>query len=405
MHASVQRISPDLVPAHIAPELVVEFDYLNDPGFRTSPHEVYMRFSGGPDMIYSICNGGHWIATRLEVMNDIFLDPAHFSNFPRIIPKAVSLGTPQPFSDIDPPHNAKYRRLLTAALGKKGARDFADEARRIMIELTDEVLPFGACDFAAAIAQKLPIFVLMRWLDLPFEDRFVLMKHTDEILGHHDPAARKVAKLATRAYVESVVTERRAHPAADFISYLANGEIDGRRATHEEAVAMVTNLLIGGLDTVRHMMSFIALFLARNVGHRRQLVESPNLLPAAVDEMLRWAPIPNMSRSVTGDFSFHGVQLKAGEMVLMPLVLAGRDERAYENAARVDFTRPRARTLTFGTGGHVCPGMNLAKIELAIFLEEWLKRVPEFWLPPDKAPVTRGGIILGVEELPLAWPC
>lgn len=400
--ASTQS-APAPGPAHVPTDRLVEFDYLNDPGFRTAPFDVYLRLSDGLDLVYSICNGGHWIATRYQVMNDIFLDPGHFSNFPRIIPRAVSMGEPQPFSDIDPPHNVKYRRLLNDALGKKGAREFAGEARRLMIELTEEVLPAGQCDFAAELAQKLPIFVLMRWLGMPFEDRFLLMDEADKLLGDPDPARRKAAKVTIRAYVDELVTDRRREPGADFVSYLANGDVDGRRATHEEGVAMVTNLLIGGLDTVRHMMGFIAMFLARNPGHRRLLVERPDMIENAVDEMLRWAAIPNMSRSVTGDISFHGVEMRAGDMVLMPLVLAGRDDTMYERASDVDFERPRKRTLSFGTGAHVCPGINLGRIELTIFLEEWLKRIPDFEIAPGKAPVTRGGIILGVEELPLAW--
>jgi cytochrome P450 len=313
------------------------------------------------------------------------------------------MATPQPFSDIDPPHNQKYRRLLTQTLGKKGAKSFEEHARALMIELVEEVLPEGRCEFVSRIAQKLPIFVIMRWLDLPFEDRMELLEKADDIMGHPDPVLRKAGKQFVIDYVDTIVAERRKNPGQDFISVIANGEVDERPVTHEEARSMVANLVIGGLDTVRNMMCFFAIFLARNAEHRQALVADPSLIPAAVEELLRWIPNPNMSRSITQDTMFHGVQLRAGDMILMPLILSGRDDAAYEHASEVDFARGRQRTLTFGTGGHMCPGMNLATIELNLFLEEWLKRIPDFHIDPDHTPVTRGGIMLGVDELQLVW--
>jgi cytochrome P450 len=166
---------------------------------------------------------------------------------------------------------------------------------------------------------------------------------------------------------------------------------------------MTQNVIGGGLDTVRNMMSFIALFLARNPDHRRQLVDEPELIPGAVEELLRYLALPNMGRSVTRDAEFHGVQLRKGDMMLLPLCLAGRDGDAHADAQAVDFRRERNRHLAFGTGAHLCPGMYLARAELAIFLEEWLKRIPDFHLAPGAPPVTRGGNILAVKSLVLEW--
>lgn len=391
------------VPDHVPRELVVDFDYLHDPLLKSEPQQAYLRLQGAPPLVYTPRNGGHWIATRQAVMTDIFLTPEIFSNFPRIIPRTVSMATPQPFSDIDPPHNQKYRRLLTQALGRKGAKSFEEHARTLMIELVEEVLPEGRCEFVARVAQKLPIFVIMRWLDLPFADRLELLEKADDIMGHADPAMRKAGKQFVIDYVDTIVTERRAKPGADFISFIANGEVEDRPVTHEEARSMVANLVIGGLDTVRNMMCFFAIFLARNAGHRQALVDDPGLIPAAVEELLRWIPNPNMSRSITRDIVFHDVQLRQGDMVLMPLILSARDDAVYAHADEVDFARGRQRTLTFGTGGHMCPGMNLATIELNLFLEEWLKRIPHFHIDPAQPPVTRGGIMLGVDELQLVW--
>lgn len=391
------------IPPHVDPECVVDFDYVNDAEFRHDPRAAYLRFRNGPDLLYTPHYGGHWIVTRRELINEIFQTPALFSTFPYVIPRSVSSPEPRPFTEINAPESLKFRRLLAPMLAPKGVQRFEQQAREIMLDLMDEVTPKGACDLAVDVAQKLPIFIIMRWLDLPFEDRFMLMNNVDNVLSHPDPEVRKAAREFTVNYVDSIVAARRENPGDDLISYLASGEVDGRKVTHVEGVAMARNLIHGGLDTVRNMMSFIAWFLACNDGHRRQLVEEPALIPAAIEELLRCYSIPNMSRSVVEDTVFHGVQLKKDEQILLPLILAGLDERACANAMDVDFHRKDSRHISFGAGAHACPGQHLARIELRIFVEEWLKRIPDFRLKPGAQPTTAGGIILAVRSLPLEW--
>ncbi len=122
-----------------------------------------------------------------------------------------------------------------------------------------------------------------------------------------------------------------------------------------------------------------------------------------MEELLRWFAIPNMARSVVKDMVFHDVAMKAGDMILLPLVLAGRDELSHDEALTVDFGRKPNRHITFGSGAHGCPGLHLARIELRIFLKEWLSRIPDFQVRPGAKPVMRGGVILAVQSLPLVW--
>jgi cytochrome P450 len=166
---------------------------------------------------------------------------------------------------------------------------------------------------------------------------------------------------------------------------------------------MVRNLVHGGLDTVRAMMSFIAWFLADHPAHRRMLVEEPALIPNAVEELLRWFAIPSLARSVVEDLEFHGVSMRKDEQILLPLVLYGADQRIQDAPHEVDFRTPKVKHLSFGTGPHFCPGSHLARTELVIFLEEWLKRIPDFELTPGTRPTASGGIVAGVSSLPLTW--
>jgi cytochrome P450 len=388
----------------VPPELIVDFDYLADPQLETDPFAAYERLREAPAIVFTPRNGGHWMATRHDVIREVFHAHETFSNFPRIIPKTVSAGArPQPFSDIDPPENLKYRRLLQEVLNPRAVASFEEKARAIMIELVDAVRPRGRCDFAVEVAQKLPVFIIMRWLGLPMEDRFQLMANTDDMLASPDPEVRKRAKAANFAYVDGIVAARRQTPGDDLISHLANGAVDGRPVTHEEARAMTANLIAGGLDTVRNMMSYIAAYLATHDAHRRDLIAEPALIPGAVEELLRWSAIPNMTRCVARDVIFNGVEMRAGDLILLPLCLAGRDGAVYADPMEVDFRREPNRHLTFGTGAHLCPGMHLARIQLRVFLEEWLVSIPEFRLDSERPPVTRGGIILAVRTLPLVW--
>ena len=390
-------------PPHVPAGLIVDFDYLREPGLETDPHGVYECLADVSPIVWTGRNGGHWIATRYSVINEIFLAHDLFSNFPRMIPNTASLEKPQPFSDIDPPENIRYRRALQLALSPKALERFRAQAREIMVELVAQIRPQGGCDFAADVAMVLPTSIIMRWLDLPMEDLPLLVELTDRAIAGADPEDRKAAKLATRDYVDGIVRARRETPGEDFISVLANAPVGDRSATHEEARAMTQNLIGGGLDTVRNMMSFVALFLARNAGHRRQLVENLALIPDAVEELLRYYALPNMGRSITRSTDFHGAPLRKGDMMLLPLSLAGRDEQAFERAREVDFRRTPNRHLAFGIGAHLCPGLHLARAELVIFLEEWLKAVPDFRVPEGRRPVTRGGNILAVRSLPLEW--
>jgi len=159
-----------------------------------------------------------------------------------------------------------------------------------------------------------------------------------------------------------------------------------------------------GLDTVSSGMGFMARFLAESPAHRRQLVEDPSLIPNAVEEMLRRFGVSTPSRQVSQDLEVAGVAMKAGDMVLMPVTLYGLDERVYPDPLSVDFRRKDASfSLVFGTGVHRCIGSFLARLELRIFLETWLERIPDFSIAPGQKPRARAGVVNSMLSLPLAW--
>ncbi len=391
------------VPDHVPSDRIVQFDYFADPGIATDPRGNALRLRGGPSLVYTPSYGGHWIATTAAVMNQMLAQPEIFSSFPYLIPKQVSSPTPRPFAEIDPPNHGKYRALLAPLTNPKTIAGFESEARNLMIELIEGVHPKGGCEFHVEIGQKFPIFIIMKLLGLPLCDRDMLIDLTDKVINAADPAVRRSARDQSEAYVTEKVQERRGGAGEDLITAIVNGAIDQRAVSDDEAIAMVTNLVHGGLDTVRANMTFIAHFLATHVEHRRQLAIDPGLIPNAVDELLRWLSLPSLARCVKRDIEFCGVQLKAGDQILMPFVLGSCDEQVHRNALAVDFARKDTKSLTFGGGAHFCPGRAIARLELRIFLEEWMKRIPEFTLAAESKPVGTGGIVAGLRNVQLKW--
>jgi cytochrome P450 len=165
-------------------------------------------------------------------------------------------------------------------------------------------------------------------------------------------------------------------------------------------------LMLGGLDTVTSATLHQLHFLATHPAHRDQLLADPSIAPDAVEEMLRRFSVANVARTVREDTEFHGVQMRAGEMVMMSTTLAGLSESAYSDALRVDFARPRvrARSLVFGKGVHMCSGHALARRELLITVEEVLPRLPNLRLAPGSAiEYVSGGTLSIGSPLPLEW--
>jgi cytochrome P450 len=167
--------------------------------------------------------------------------------------------------------------------------------------------------------------------------------------------------------------------------------------------SLLVMLLIGGLDTVASMMGFIGRFLAESPAHRKQLIDKPELIGKASDEFMRRFPIVNQGRTVARDFEYKGVQMKKGDMIMMPTALHGLDERKFERPLEVDFNRPTPVHSTFGNGPHRCPGSYLARVELRVFMEEWLKRIPDFRVKQGETVGFRAGVNATVTYLPLTW--
>jgi cytochrome P450 len=161
-------------------------------------------------------------------------------------------------------------------------------------------------------------------------------------------------------------------------------------------------LFLGGLETVVNALSFGVRHLARDVELQAKLQADPSLLPGAIEELLRLYGVASTPRRVTRDVVYEGVQFKQGDMVLLLLPAANYDDAAFPNPEQFILGRTEQH-MTFNTGPHRCVGLNLARLEMKVFYQEWLKRVPPFRLDPQAKPRFIGGFNLAITSLPLVW--
>jgi cytochrome P450 len=397
----MQTLSP---PAHVSPERVVDFDYLAPPGHEEDVHRAWHRLHdmGVPAIVWTPHYGGHWIATRADDIDAIQLDHARFSHASVTVPKAAQQFRIVPLEQ-DPPEHTPFRALLSPKFGPRPVADLESSVRELAGELIDGFIARGECEFVDAFAKRLPIVVFLRLVNLPLEDRETLLEMTEASV-RGDAARRDWASAQLQQYVGKWIVARRTQPGPDLFSAMVNAKVSGRDYTPEETFGMLVNVIFGGLDTVAASIGFATRHLAENAEDRRRLAADPSLIPVAIEEFLRRFGVPNTARVITHDFEYGGVRFKAGEQIMIPKTLHGLDSRRYASPLKVDLDRPQSRHAAFGDGPHRCPGAGLARMELRVFLEEWLRRIPDFSVKPGEKPRTCSGQVNGISYLPLVWP-
>lgn len=394
-------------PANVPADRVIDFDLYDFPveglEYQGSMREIFRSKPG--DMLWSPRNGGHWIAKTNELVATVLADNDHFSSRRIMVSSEDTDRPPLVPLQLDPPAHAPYRALLQAALSPKAVGKLGERARELSIELIEGFKADGHCEFIGQFAQHLPIAIFMEIVGLPAEDRPYLTEVAETAMRGETEAVRNEAAGKLMFYGMGKVAERRANPGSDLISTIAQAEVGGKPIDDFSLTGMILLLLLGGLDTVASTLGFYAQFLATHPEHRRQLVEHPELIPNANEELLRRFPIAILAREVRADVELAGVQLKAGDMVLVPTPMDGLDEHKFAEPLDVDFNREKpGANSTFGGGVHRCVGSMLARTELRIFLEEWLKRIPDFAIKPGTHPKVSARSVATITSLELVWP-
>ena len=391
-------------PSHVPEHLVHDFDFFSPPGGDVDIHLAWKELhSVAPPIFWTPRNGGHWIATRAEHIEVIQTDSARFSNQQFTLPVIPLPFQPLPLG-LDPPAHAPIRALIAPGFAPKAVQGLAARARQVAVELIENLAPRGQCEFVGDFAKVLPIVVFLGMMGLPEEDRELLLPWADAVVRTSDPAAKLEAHRRLAQYLNQWIETRTRQPGNDLISKIAHSRVAGRPITSQEVLGLCLLVMLGGLDTVAGMLSFIALYLAERPELQETLTARPEILPAAVEELMRRHGLPNTARMVADDLEYAGVSFAKGDMIQLPRALYNLDEAKIDRPLEVDFDRPTpVPNATFGNGIHKCPGANLARQEIQVFIEEWLKRIPRFALRPGFTKRTMSGGVNGIERVDLVW--
>ncbi len=399
------------IPSHVPADRVYDVDMYDLDGIENGFHEAWkaLQKPGIPDIIYTPLTGGHWIVTKGEIISEAYRDPERFSSENIWVPKEAGEKYAMVPTKMDPPEHTPYRKLLDTGLNPAQMRKVEEAIRKTASDLIDAFVKQGRCDFTEQYSTVFPVRVFMQLCDLPLEDVPYLAGLATAMLRppgntpSEQAAALDEANQGFFRYVEPIIAERRGTDRTDLITQMVNGMANGAGMAPDKLLGLVSLLLLGGLDTVVNLLGFMMLYLAQHPDKVAELRDDPVKLKRAAEEMFRRFPVVSDARTVAHDMEFHGVQLKKGELILLPTVLHGLDERANENPWELDFSRGSPAHSTFGQGPHRCAGMHLARLEVIVTLEEWLRRIPEFRLAPGAKPVFLAGIIGTVKDVELEW--
>jgi cytochrome P450 len=344
-----------------------------------------------------------WVFTRTEDQRAAYQNPQVFSSS-AVVPDAPN---PPYFwipEMLDAPLHNKWRKLLGPLFSPGAIEAMEAKIRERFIVVMDAVAANGSCEFNQEVALKLPNQVFMDLMGLPVEDAEQFQVWETQILhqGSSASEAGMQAAMAVRAYFDKLITERRAAPKDDILSKALSWEIDDEPIPHEDLLAFCLLMFMAGLDTVATQLCYTMYHLANNPQDRRRLVDDPSLIPAATEEFLRYYAFVTPGRKVLQDVELAGQQLKAGDMVFLPLVAANRDPDEFPDADSVIIDRPENRHMAFGSGPHRCLGSHLARLELKLALTLWLERVPDFRIDTS-IPIREHGGQIGLINLPLVW--
>jgi cytochrome P450 len=402
MDTAVQDLAP--VPAHVPTERVYDFDFMAPSEEDEDVHLAWKRLHDrAPEIFWTPRNGGHWVATRGEDIKEIQTNYRRFSQRVMCIPAEAQIHRILP-ANADPPEHGLYRRIIMPAFLPEALDAMEPAVRALAGELVEQLAPRGRCEFIDDFARKLPIVTFLKMVDLPLDDREMLLGLADTIMHTRDPAKRPPAQRAMMDCIARWIEQRRAHPGADLLSTIIHAEVQGRPLTDEETFSMVSLVLFGGLDTVISLMGFAWRFLAMHPEHRRELVAHPEVRQNAIEELIRRHGVVNTARYITEDCVYKGVRFRTGEMIQIPNALYGLDERINADPLEVDFRRRPVQHTAFGSGPHICPGGGLARRELAASLDAWLERIPDFGLLPGSSPqMVSGASNNGIVRLDLTW--
>jgi cytochrome P450 len=378
-----------------------------DPTYVSEPYPVWDELRRSCPVAHSDRYGASWLPTRYDDVAMIAHDVEHFSSRSvGVVPPAddetaiVPAGLP-PISS-DPPVHGWSRRLLLPWFSHRRVAQYEPLTRDLCRRLAAAVAERGHGDAATDYAQQIPARVIAGVLGVPSDLAETFTGWVRDVLEFaHDEERRRRGRLGIVTYLTEEIEHRKTDPGDDLISDLLHAEVEGESISDAHVLGTAALTLIAGVDTTWSSIGSSLWHLATHPADRRRLAAEPELLPTAIEELLRaYSPV-TMARIVADDVVVAGCPMKAGDRVLLNFPAANRDPEVFPDANTVLIDREENRHAAFGLGIHRCAGSNLARMELRVAIEEWLAAIPDFRLE-DGAEVTwAGGQVRGPRTIPV----
>lgn len=374
---------------------------------RRAAHEAYAWMRANQPVFRD--RNGLAAATTYQAVLDAERNPELFSSTGGIRPDTPGM----PYMiDMDDPAHILRRKLVNAGFTRKRVTDKVPSIEKLCDTLIDAVCERGECDFVRDIAAPLPMAVIGDMLGVLPEERETLLQWSDDLVCGLSSTVDELTMqkvmdtfAAYNAFAMEVIAKCRAEPADNLFSILVNSEVEGQRMSDDEIIMETLLILIGGDETTRHTLSGGTEQILRHRDQWDRLVAQPDLLPGAIEEMLRWtSPVKNMCRTLTADTEFHGTALKAGEKMMLMFESANFDESVFDDPETFSIDRNPNSHLAFGFGTHFCLGNQLARLELKIMLTKVLARLPDLRLADDSGlPLRPANFVSGLESMPVVF--
>lgn len=350
--------------------------------------------------------GRSFMPVTMEAAKTIAQDTEHFSSWRVGISMPGTPGFPAPPITSDPPDHLGHRKVLLPSFSPKNIAGLEDELRRYARELIASLSELDAVDAADVYTQKIPVRGICALTGAPESDADLYLDwiYRNFQVAPKRPAERIKINEEMSAHLDALLSDRLENPRDDMLTMIANAEIDGEEIPWDLKTGYVSLLIIAGIDTTWSALGSGLWHFAQHPEEVAQLVDSPNdslLWQTASEEVLRYYAPVSMARQVVKDVEVTGCPMRVGEQTLVNFPAANHDPEAFENPEEFQIDRLRNRHVAFGMGIHRCVGSNLARLELLVGLQEWIKAFPNYSLDPAKKTLWANGQVRGPRNIPV----
>jgi len=391
-------------------DFATDFDHL-DPQWVNDPYPIWEDLRGRCPVAHTERFGGAWFPATHEGVSAVAKDTEHFTSRQVIIsytrptdedlPAPIGLAPP---ITSDPPFHVDARRLILPAFAPGPIKALEPAIRELCNRLLDNLGDHEIVNAGEEYAQFIPPAVIAKMLGFPPEDEDFFREVIHNIIGsadNQDDAERERVQAETEAYFNKQIQDHIDNPRDDLTTHLLNVELGGQKLQHDHVRGTMILILVAGIDTTWSAIGASIWHLAQNPDDLARLVNEPDLMPVAIEEFLRFYAPVTMGRMVKEDFDFNGCPMKKDDWVLLGFPAANRDPAAFKDADKFVIDREENRHVAFGLGIHRCAGSNLARLELRIAIEEFIKRYPKFELANPEGVTWAPGQVRGPRNLPV----